>query len=119
MIKSAYSYVGFHVSKEGFEPSFGNYAIRKTLEVSKKLVLNTLIRKIYYFGLNDKLDQAIQLNNAQLKLEETIKLKERKRTWKQLDNFITQATVTFLWMYLNGIVISVFVFLLELLGFLR
>ncbi|KAJ6223216.1 hypothetical protein RDWZM_001761 [Blomia tropicalis] len=131
--KSYYSTVKFAISREGFDYTFGSYAVRKTLNIRYRNLLNRLFRQLNYFGLSDKLSQTTLINNIRTilrsnttdsELVSTLYKKQLKIPYdesvdstKPIMNVNDFITCIYLW--LIGIVLSCFSLFCEFVSKIR
>ncbi|KAI2803942.1 hypothetical protein BLOT_008081, partial [Blomia tropicalis] len=117
-IRMYYSNIKLFISKEGFASAYGNYAIRKSLNLNYKRKLNKLFRNIFYFGLNGMADKTIKLNNIYLNRSNGGANGFISNIGTFHSNYgnihIKRAVMIYLPIYLYGIIGSIAILLMEL-----
>lgn len=122
LVRDHYLTIGFHISREGYISSIGNYAIRRNLDTIKKNKLKKLFRNIYYFGLTKKVDRTIAINNFRNALRaktplhqiESIISPANLRGLKSSEKDISKSTViAYVYIYSIGIVVAISIFTVE------
>lgn len=124
-IRMYYSNIKLFISKEGFASAYGNYAIRKSLNLNYKRKLNKLFRNIFYFGLNGMADKTIKLNNIYLNRSNggangfisnigTFHSNVNVERNSMEISHIKRAVMIYLPIYLYGIIGSIAILLMEL-----